>query len=147
VLLEAVDEELARDRACAFAEWLQSWQDGRIKLAVTRTLTKLRSREPKLLGDGEYAACEVTGPRAEEVVAYVRRRERRVVVTAVRRFPVRAERSRSWHGTSIRVPSEAEGAVDVFTGRVAHGAALDPEVLFETLPIAVLAPPDSDGEA
>jgi (1->4)-alpha-D-glucan 1-alpha-D-glucosylmutase len=146
-LLEAIDAELAGDRARAFAQWLQCWQDGRIKLAATRTLTKLRSREPDLFGAGEYAPCEVTGPRADEVVAYVRRRERRVALTAVRRFPVRGERSRGWHGTRIRLPPEAEGVTDVFTGRVARGPTLDAEVLFETLPIAVLAPSDADAEA
>ena len=145
-LLESVDEELARDGARAFGQWLRRWQDGRIKLAVTRTLLELRAREPKLFAEGEYAACETTGPRADEIVAYVRRRERRVVLTAVRRFPARAEQRRGWDGTRIRLPPEAEGAVDVFTGRVAHGAALDPDVLFATLPIAVLAPPDAAGK-
>jgi len=146
-LLEAIDEELARDRVQAFAKWLQRWQDGRVKLAVTRTLTKLRAREPQLFRAGEYVPCEVTGPRADEVVAFCRQRGRRVALTAVRRFPVRAERSRGWHGTRIRLPPEAEGAVDVFTGRRASGAALDAEALFETLPIAVLAPPNADAEA
>ena len=146
-LLEAVDAELARDRARAFAQWLQRWHDGRIKLAVTRTLTKLRAREPELFGTGEYVPCEVTGPRADEVVAYVRRRAHRVVLTAVRRFPVRAERSSDWRGTRIRLPAEAEGLTDVFTARSARGAALDAGLLFETLPIAVLAPPDADAEA
>jgi (1->4)-alpha-D-glucan 1-alpha-D-glucosylmutase len=146
-LLEEVDEELARDAERAFGHWLRRWQDGRIKLAVTRKLTELRSREPELFGGGEYAECEVTGPRADEIVACLRRRERRVVVTAMRRFPVRAERSNGWHGTRIQLPPEAEGAVDVFTGRSAQGGALDPEVLFRTLPIAVLAPPDAHGEA
>ncbi|HEY3517120.1 MAG TPA: malto-oligosyltrehalose synthase, partial [Gammaproteobacteria bacterium] len=147
-LLEDVDEQLARDPERAFAHWLQQWQDGRVKLAVTRKLTELRSREPALFGGGEYAECEVTGPRAEEIVAFLRRHERRVVVTVVRRFPVRAERSNGWHGTRIRLPPDAEGAVDVFTGRITHGVALDPEVLFKTLPIAVLAPPDAArGEA
>jgi (1->4)-alpha-D-glucan 1-alpha-D-glucosylmutase len=146
-LLEAIDEELARDRARVFAQWLQCWQDGRVKLAVTRTLTKLRAREPELFSAGVYAPCEVTGPRADEVVAYFRRREHRAVLTAVRRFPVRAEQSRGWHGTRIRLPPEADGAVDVFTGRSARGTALDAEMLFETLPIAVLAPPDADAEA
>jgi maltooligosyltrehalose synthase len=88
----------------------------------------------------------VTGPRADEIVAFVRRRDGRAAVTAVRRFPVRAERSRGWQGTRIGLPQEAQGAVDVFTGRVAHGTALDPEVLFATLPIAVLSSPDH-GEA
>jgi (1->4)-alpha-D-glucan 1-alpha-D-glucosylmutase len=114
---------------------------------VTRTLNALRSRERELFAEGEYAACDVTGPRADEVVAFMRRRERRVVVTAVRRFPARAERSRDWDGTRIRLPSEAEGAVDVFTRRTAHGTAVDAEALFATLPIAVLAPPRADGEA
>ncbi|HEX7235870.1 MAG TPA: malto-oligosyltrehalose synthase [Gammaproteobacteria bacterium] len=146
-LLDAVDEELARDRTRAFTEWLRSWHDGRVKLAATRTLNALRSRERELFAEGEYAACDVTGPRADEIVAFVRRRERRVVVTAVRRFPARAERSRDWNGTRIRLPREAEGAVDVFTHRTAHGAAIDAEALFATLPIAVLAPPNADGEA
>jgi (1->4)-alpha-D-glucan 1-alpha-D-glucosylmutase len=146
-LLAAVDEALARDRTEAFAQWLLHWQDGRVKLAVTRTLTKLRAREPEMFGAGEYVPCEIIGPRADEVVAFCRRHERRVVLTAVRRFPVRAERSRGWHGTRIRLPQEAEGVIDVFTGRRAHGAALDAEALFETLPIAVLAPPDANAEA
>jgi len=146
-LLEAIDEELARDRAQAFSQWLLRWRDGRIKLAVTRTLTKLRAREPELFGAGEYVPCEVTGPRADEVVAYCRRREHRAVLTVVRRFPVRGERSGGWHGTRIRLPPEAEGVIDVFTGRAACGPAVDAEVLFETLPIAVLAPPHVDGEA
>ena len=146
-LLEAVDAELARDRERAFAQWLRRWQDGCVKLAATRTLLKLRSREPELFAEGEYAACKVSGPRADEIVAFVRRRGARVAVTAVRRFPVRAERSRGWQGTRIKLPPEAEGSLDVFTGRVVPGAALDPDVLFATLPIAVLAPPDTDGEA
>ena len=145
-LLEAVDAELERDREHAFARWFARWQDGRVKLAATRTLLTLRSRERELFADGEYTACEVTGPRADEIVAFVRRRGGRAALTAVRRFPVRSERSRGWHGTRIKLPQEAQGSVDVFTGRVAHGAALDPEVLFATLPIAVLGPPDH-GEA
>jgi hypothetical protein len=45
------------------------------------------------------------------------------------------------------LPPEAHGAVDVFTGRAVQGAVLDPDVLFATLPIAVLAPPDAHGKA
>jgi (1->4)-alpha-D-glucan 1-alpha-D-glucosylmutase len=146
-LLEAVDEDLERGAARAFEHWLRQWQDGRLKLAVTRTLLRLRAREPKLFAEGEYAACETSGPRADEIVAFVRRYGRRTVVTAVRRFPARAEQSRGWDGTRIRLPPEAHGAVDVFTGRAVQGAVLDPDVLFATLPIAVLAPPDAHGKA
>jgi (1->4)-alpha-D-glucan 1-alpha-D-glucosylmutase len=146
-LLEAVNEALVRDRVRAFAQWLRQWHDGRVKLAVTRTLLQLRSREAELFSDGDYVACEVTGPRADEIVAFTRRREGRFAVTAVRRFPVRAQRNDDWRGTVVRLPTGAGGAVDVFTHRAARDAALDAEWLFATLPIAVLAPADAYGEA
>ncbi len=140
-LLAAVEEGLAEDPVRAFTQWRQQWQDGCVKLAATHALLRLREREAALFAGGDYTACEVTGPRADEIVAFVRRHERRFVLTAVQRFPVRAERSSEWRGTSIRLPSDAAGAVDVFTARAVHGAALDPRELFATLPIAVLAFP------
>jgi (1->4)-alpha-D-glucan 1-alpha-D-glucosylmutase len=146
-LLEGVNEALGRDRARAFEQWLRQWHDGRVKLAVTRMLLHLRSREAELFGDGDYVACEVTGPRADEIVAFARCREGRFAVTAVRRFPVRAQRNDDWRGTVVRLPTGASGAVEVFTRRAARGAALDAEWLFATLPIAVLAPADAYGEA
>jgi hypothetical protein len=59
---------------------------------------------------------------------------------------VRAQRERDWRGTRIGPPHGLMDAVDVFTGRAAHGSKLDPEKLFATLPIAVLAPGDGDGD-
>jgi (1->4)-alpha-D-glucan 1-alpha-D-glucosylmutase len=146
-LLDAVERGLAAGRAQAFAQWRREWQDGRVKLAATRTLLDLRKREPALFAEGNYAACEVTGPRADEIVAFMRARERRAVVTAVRRFPVRAQRETDWAGTRIRLPHDFARGFDVLTGRTARGAQLDPKELFETLPIAVLAPAVGDGEA
>jgi (1->4)-alpha-D-glucan 1-alpha-D-glucosylmutase len=143
-LLEAVERGLAADRAASFAQWRRQWHDGRVKLAATRALLALRSREANLYTSGDYGACEVTGPRADEIVAFVRTRERRVALTAVQRFPLRAERSADWRGTRIRVPAELAGA-DVFTGRAVRGAALEAAALFETLPVAVVAP--ADGKA
>ena len=110
-LLEAVDDGLARDPERAFAEWLRRWHDGRVKLAVTRTLLALRSREAKVFGEGEYVACDLTGPRADEIVAYLRRHERRVVLTVARRF-----RARSAVATGVNADSAAAGrggAVDL----------------------------------
>ncbi|HUQ51321.1 MAG TPA: malto-oligosyltrehalose synthase, partial [Gammaproteobacteria bacterium] len=138
-LLESVEEGLAADRVRSLERWLESWQDGRIKLATLRLLLALRARAAELFALGTYEACAVEGPRAAEVVAFVRRHERSVVLTAVQRFPVRAERSSDWRGTRIAAPPDAEGMVDVVTGRKV-GADLDPRELFATLPIAVLEP-------
>jgi len=145
-LLETVEQGLRADRTAAFARWRREWQDGRVKLAVTRALLDLRRREAPLF-TGDYVACEITGPRAEEIVAFMRVRERRAVLTAVQRFPVRAERNGDWRGTRIRVPDELAVDADVFTGLTPQGASLDAAALFETLPIAVLAPAAADGKA
>jgi (1->4)-alpha-D-glucan 1-alpha-D-glucosylmutase len=138
-LLQDVDERLAADPEAALSIWWQEWRDGRIKLAVTRALLALRAREAELFAAGDYVACEVTGPRADEIVAFARRQGQRCVLTAVQRFPVRAQRRREWQGTRIHAPPGAAPAVDALTCRRARGSALDPGELFATLPIAVLA--------
>jgi (1->4)-alpha-D-glucan 1-alpha-D-glucosylmutase len=130
---------LATDAEAAFAGWRQEWRDGCIKLAATRALLALRAREAALFAAGDYAPCEVTGPRADEIVAFARRHEQRCVLTAVQRFPVRAERSRDWRGTRIHAPPGAVPVVDALTRRPLRGEALDPAEVFATLPIAVLA--------
>jgi maltooligosyltrehalose synthase len=91
--------------------------------------------------DGDYVPCTVTGPRADEILAFVRRREGRLALTAVQRFSVRAAGGGDWRGTEIRLPADAAGAGDVFTGYCPQGSALDPAQLFATLPIAVLVSP------
>jgi (1->4)-alpha-D-glucan 1-alpha-D-glucosylmutase len=138
-LLEAVDEGLAGDRARALAQWLRHWHDGRIKVATTRVLLALRARAAALFAAGAYEPCAVTGPRADELVAYLRRQGESVVLTAVQRFPVRGQRSCDWRGTRILVPRDNPGMVDVLTGRSLRGD-LDSAELFATLPIAVLEP-------
>ena len=90
--------------------------------------------------------CAVSGPRADELLAFVRRHGRRFVLTAAQRFPLRAERSRDWRGTRIHVAGAAVDTVDVLTGRSVRGDSLDPAELFATLPVAVLAANDADGE-
>ena len=126
-LLEAVEQGLARrPRAGVRAVAAASGRTAASSSPRRARCCELRAREAALFAAGDYAACEVTGPRADEIVAFVRRHERRFVLTAVQRFPVRAERSGDWRGTSIRLPRDAAGAVDVFTGRTVHGAALDP---------------------
>ena len=141
-LLAAVDEGLAGDRVRALEGWLRHWQDGRIKLATTRALLTLRARAADLFAAGAYEPCPITGPRANELFAYLRRDKERVVLTAVQRFPVRAERSREWRGTRILVPRDVRDLVDVLTARHLPDD-LDPAELFATLPVAVLERPRS----
>ena len=80
--------------------------------------------------------------RVPELFAYLRRDKERVVLTAVQRFPVRAERSHEWRGTRILVPRDVRDLVDVLTGRRLPDD-FDPAELFATLPVAVLERPRS----
>ncbi len=136
-LLDAVDEGLRGDRVRVLEQWLREWRDGRIKAATLRVLLALRAREAELFAAGAYEPCSVTGPRVEELIAYVRRHEQSMVLTAVQRFPVRAQRSRDWRGTQIVAPRGSGAIVDVLTGRIVSDR-LDPAELFATLPVAVL---------
>ena len=108
-LLETVERSVEQDRVAALTHWLRHWHDGSIKLAVTRALLELRAREAALFAAGDYAACAVSGPRADELLAFVRRHGRRFVLTAAQRFPLRAERSRDWRGTRIHVAGRRGG--------------------------------------
>jgi (1->4)-alpha-D-glucan 1-alpha-D-glucosylmutase len=50
----------------------QNWTDGRIKLAWTRHLLKLRAELAEVFTHGDYEPLEVTGPHRDRVTAYAR---------------------------------------------------------------------------
>src|SRR4051794_11965242 len=51
----------------------QNWRDGRIKLAWTRHLLKLRGELADVFARGAYQPLEVSGPHREHVIAFARR--------------------------------------------------------------------------
>ncbi len=51
----------------------QSWTDGRIKLAWTRHLLKLRTELAAVFAHGDYQPLEVIGPHRDHVIAFARR--------------------------------------------------------------------------
>jgi (1->4)-alpha-D-glucan 1-alpha-D-glucosylmutase len=52
---------------------LSGWTDGALKLHVVRTALGVRREHQELFLDGEYISLEVTGSRADHVVAFARR--------------------------------------------------------------------------
>jgi (1->4)-alpha-D-glucan 1-alpha-D-glucosylmutase len=62
-----------------------SWRDGRIKQALLRKLLAFRQNEPELFAQGGYEALTITGTRAENALAFLRRhRDKAVLVTVAR---------------------------------------------------------------
>jgi (1->4)-alpha-D-glucan 1-alpha-D-glucosylmutase len=67
-------------------DWLsltQSWADGRLKLAWTRHLLKLRTEFAELFTHGDYQPLPVSGPHRDHVIAFARRSGRDAAITAV----------------------------------------------------------------
>lgn len=75
----------------------QNWPDGRIKLAWTRHLLKLRNELPDVFTNGSYEPIEVSGRHRDHIIAFARKRGRQaVIVVVVRAFAPFADQSRAW---------------------------------------------------
>ncbi|MFL9920750.1 malto-oligosyltrehalose synthase [Paraburkholderia fungorum] len=55
------------------SEFLASWHDGRVKLAVVQRVLALRAHLPELLSQGAYLPLNVRGAQASNVIAFARR--------------------------------------------------------------------------
>jgi (1->4)-alpha-D-glucan 1-alpha-D-glucosylmutase len=75
----------------------QHWPDGRLKLAWTRHLLKLRTELSDVFAGGDYQPLEATGPHRNHVIAFARRRGRdAAIVVAARWFAAFSDGGRAW---------------------------------------------------
>src|SRR5262249_55948394 len=90
-------EALAALQAPDWETLVQHSPDGRLKLAWTAHLLKLRTELADVFTDGDYAPLEVNGPHRDHIVAFARRRGRdaAIVVTA-RWFAPFTQGGRGW---------------------------------------------------
>lgn len=93
------------DRACALAalerpNWAalgHGWRDGRLKLAWTRRLLRLRHEWAETFTYGDYEPLPVSGAHADHVIAFVRRHGRDAALTVVgRHFAPFTDAGRHW---------------------------------------------------
>jgi (1->4)-alpha-D-glucan 1-alpha-D-glucosylmutase len=127
-----------------------SAEDGRIKLFVTHAMLMCRRAERELFARGGYLPLGVEGERRDNVLAFARVWQRRVVITVVGRFFTQLERdarahlptTESWSDTLLRLPPElAVGPLcEILTGRTVtpSGATISLGDAFAAFPIAVL---------
>jgi (1->4)-alpha-D-glucan 1-alpha-D-glucosylmutase len=114
----------------------QNWTDGRLKLAWTAHLLKLRTELADVFTLGDYQPLEVSGPHREHIVAFARRHGRAAAIVVVaRHFASFCDGGRVWpHGETL------EAAISL-TGYVIEGietAELPLSTLFHGLPAAVV---------
>ncbi|WP_245986030.1 malto-oligosyltrehalose synthase [Azospirillum thermophilum] len=118
-LLDEVEGLLEQGEG-AIATLLDRWQDGAVKLAVTRRILALRAERPDLFGRGDYTPLEATGSRAEHVVAYARCLEDQAVVVAVPRLVATLGPAPDWADTAIPLPRGVRWR-NALTGAVLDG--------------------------
>ena len=128
------------DRKALLAEMLESWQDAKVKLAVTTLLLDLRRMQEALFETGGYEALTIEGQKSERVLGYMRSGGGESVAVLVARFPGLRELDPNWSGTTVSLPDGRW--TDWLTGHHFEGGAVNLANLFETLPAVVLVQPD-----
>jgi (1->4)-alpha-D-glucan 1-alpha-D-glucosylmutase len=114
------------------------WQDGRVKLALTRELVRARQQHAAVFQDGTYAPVEVTGPHARHVIAFERsHRNCSIVIAAGRHFASLTRHGEHW-------PTEWQAALQLAEAKK-YRSVLSPtesnlelSVLFRAIPVALL---------
>ena len=137
-MLDQIEKEYSADPAAAIRGWLDSWQDGRIKLWLTWRLLKLRCDQAQVFAGG-YEPLEATGPDADRLIAFQRSSAEQSLLVAVARLPAARERDPRWCQAGIACHGDAADWHDVLTGaRFGADEELPAGKLFAHLPVAVL---------
>ncbi|MCA6108395.1 malto-oligosyltrehalose synthase [Bradyrhizobium cenepequi] len=119
-------------------DWTQlvrEWAEGRLKLAWTRHLLRLRTELPDVFTQGNYLPLEASGPHSDHVIAFARQWERdAVIVVVAKSFAPFTEVGRVWPNADA-----FDGAVTI-KGYVTDAGEneLRLSTLFRHLPVAVL---------
>ena len=117
----------------------ENWSTGRLKLAWTRHLLKLRTELADVFARGDYEPVQVSGPHRDHVIAFARRRGRDAVIIAVAKsFAPFSQSGRVWPRAEA-----FDAALDVSGYSVEGFAEADAtelrlSELFRHLPAAVL---------
>jgi (1->4)-alpha-D-glucan 1-alpha-D-glucosylmutase len=114
----------------------QNWRDGRVKLAWTRHLLKLRGELAQVFARGDYQPLEVSGPHREHVIVFARRYGGDAAIVAVGKALAPLTRG----GRQWPAPDEFEGAIGVsgYSIEGMGGKELPLAQAFKHLPAAVL---------
>jgi (1->4)-alpha-D-glucan 1-alpha-D-glucosylmutase len=150
--------ETAQLQPAKAPELLETLETGQVKLYVTCRALQFRRQHKRLFDQGQYLPLSAEGPKAENVIAFLRKNGAEFALTVVPRFPVSllhiggggsAESNRSrlrwnpgWLETYVRLPDGVPADwSDVFTGRALHSssAKLPLSEALGDFPVALMA--------
>jgi (1->4)-alpha-D-glucan 1-alpha-D-glucosylmutase len=132
--------ELERDGA-DFTTLTEHWCDGRIKLALTRQLLRLRHDFAELFHRGAYEPLAATGPHAPHVIAFARTWKRQRLIIAIgRHFGSLTDGGHHWpRDWSAEIALEPGTYADALGTRPGwRGREADLAAFFSVIPVCVL---------
>ena len=121
-----------------------AWSSGRLKLALTHRLLKLRAQFSALFLGGRYEPVEVAGTHHDHVVAFARIKAGDAIIVAVgRHFASFTDGGRHWPArdaieAAIKLPQFHVEYDLLHDAAVAHDCRLPVSTIFRELPVAVL---------
>jgi (1->4)-alpha-D-glucan 1-alpha-D-glucosylmutase len=130
-------------------ELLANWRDGRIKVFTAECSLAFRRAHEPLFAHGDYIPLNVTGKRADHVIAFARHHEREWSLSIAPRLMTKLSVTvrppigiRAWRDTEVVLPQEAASRWrNVFTGRsvTSRDGCLPLHRLLEHFPVALLS--------
>lgn len=115
---------------------IDAWHDGRLKLAWTHQVLKLRADLPKVFTDGDYRPLQITGPHSDHVIAFARTHGADAVIVAVgKNFAPLSDHGRQWPKGEAWDATIQTAALKLEGSSGAEGIPL--RELFSSLPVAV----------
>jgi (1->4)-alpha-D-glucan 1-alpha-D-glucosylmutase len=107
-----------------FAELLEGWDDGRLKLWLTKAVLNYRRENRDLFGHGAYIPLHVEGHHADSIFAFARAIAKRWVLVIAPRVVSRLIESAKfplgdvWQDAALQIPKRAPSAWrDLLTGQ------------------------------
>ncbi|HSF48839.1 MAG TPA: malto-oligosyltrehalose synthase, partial [Burkholderiales bacterium] len=154
-MLDALDREMQGPALAAKARvLLDTLEDGRVKLYLTSRTLKVRGELARLFRRGEYLPLQASGPRAEHLIAFARRRANDIVIAVAPRLFARLcpepdslpLGEAAWGDTAIEIPFHSPDVryTNTLTGEVLDSsqsegkAMLRAASIFSSFPAALL---------
>ena len=147
-MLTKIREAARRDPLATARHLLKDMSSGAIKMYLINRAMEFRRENPELFMRGDYIPLNVTGPRANHVVAFARAHNgKRVIVVCGRFFMQLSEAPplpvdpNAWADTFIELePGSSSSMTDLITGRSISisGGRLALSEAFAQMPVAML---------
>ena len=134
-------ERLLREPPAGWRELANEWQDGRIKLALTRQLLRVRHDHADLFQNGAYEPLPVSGAQADHVIAFARTlKKRRIIIAVGRHFGPLTGGGRDWPSGWTGSIAQRGARYESLLGQGGRLDDLDLAALFHDIAVAVLRP-------